>query len=61
MLIIVSEMAVGLLIDTLTDIILGVLTNIGVYIMVEVNVNVFVSVITAFEFAMSDPFGEFRC
>ena len=61
MVIIVSGMAVGLLIDTLTDIILGVLTNTGVDIMVDVNVNVFVSVITAFEFATPDPCEEFRC
>ena len=59
--IIVFDMAVGLLIDTLSDIILGVLTNIAVGVLVGVNVNVFVSVIIAFECAMSDPLEEFRC
>ena len=54
-------MAVGLLMNTLSDIILGVLTNIAVGVLVGVNVNVFVSVIIAFECAMPAPLEEFRC
>ena len=49
MLIVVSNVAVGLLMDELTDIILDVRTNIGVNVLI-VNVNAFVIMTTAFEF-----------
>ena len=52
------DMWADVLIDTLTDTILGSLTNIGAD---DANVNVFAGVMTSFEFAMPDPFEEFRC
>ena len=56
MLIIVSDAAVDLLMDVLAGIILGVRTEIGVGVLVmDVNVNVFSGVMTAFEFTMSLP------
>ena len=62
-LIVVCNAAVGLLMDALTDIRLGLLTNnIGVDVLVDVNVNVSAGVMTAFEFAMPGrPLEEFRC
>ena len=60
-LIIVSDMAVDLLTDVLGDIIRGVLTNIDADVLVvDLNANVFAGVMTAFEFATSGPFEEFR-
>ena len=50
-----SAVADDLLMDLLTDKILGVLTKICVDVLLEVDVNVFAGVMTAFEFAMSDP------
>ena len=47
--------------DELTDTILGVLTNIAVDVLVDVIVKTFASVMPTFNFAMPDPFGEFRC
>ena len=47
MLIIVSNVAVDLLMDALTDIIRGVLTNI--------DIDMFAKVIAAFDFAMPGP------
>ena len=61
MLIIAFGVAVDLLVDALTDIRLGILTNIGVGVLMDVNVNAFAGVMDAFEFAMPDPFEEFRC
>ena len=56
MLIIVSDTAVDLLMAALADIILGVRTEIGVGVsVVDVNVNVFSGVMTAFEFTMPLP------
>ena len=62
-LIVVSNVAVDLLMDALTGIILGLLANnIGVDVLVEVNVNAFAGVITAFDFPMPGrPLEEFRC
>ena len=59
---IVSGMAVDLLMDALTEI-FGVLTNIdiGVNVLVDVNVNVFAGVMTGFEFVMPGPWEKFRC
>ena len=56
-------MAVDLLTDALTDIRLGLLTNnIGVDVLVDVNVNAFAGVMTAFEFPMPGrPSEDFRC
>ena len=56
-LIIVSNVAVDLLMDAFTAIIRGVLNNIDV----DVLVNVFGDVMTAFEFVISDPLKEFCC
>ena len=61
MLIIVPNMAIDLLMDTLTEIICGVMTSISVDVLVDVNVNAFAGVMTAFECAMSGPLEEFRC
>ena len=48
--------------DTLTDIKRGGLTNIDVNaLVVDVNVNVFADVMTAFEFVMSDPSERLLC
>ena len=56
-LITVSDVAVDLLTDALTRMMLGALTNIGV----GVNVNGFVVVMTSFEFALPRPLEEFSC
>ena len=60
-LMIVSDVAVGLLMDGLRGILRAVLTNIGVDVLVDVNVNASAGVMTAFEFAMPCPFKDFRC
>ena len=52
-LIIVSAVAVDLLMDALTDI--------GVDVLVGVNVNVFAGAMAAFEFVMPLPLEEFCC
>ena len=54
-LIVVSNVGVGLLMDGLTDVILGVLTKIDVDVLVVANVNVFVGVMIVFEFVMPGP------
>ena len=46
------------MIDALTDIILGSLTNIGAD---DANVNAFADIMTAFDFAKPDPLEKFRC
>ena len=61
MLIIVSGVAIGSLMDALAALILGVLTDIGVDVLVDVNVNVFAGVMTAFEFVIPGPLEKFRC
>ena len=53
--IVVSNVAVDLLMDVLTDAILGVLANIEIDVLVDGNANVFVDVMTIFEFAMPGP------
>ena len=55
--IIVSNLAVGLSMDALT----GFLADIDVDVLVGVYVNVFAGVKTAFEFSMSGPLEDFRC
>ena len=59
--IIVFNVAVELLMNAVTDIIRGVLSNIDVDVLVGANVNIFAVSMTAFEFVMSDPLEEFRC
>ena len=54
-------MAIDLLMDALVGIINGVLTDIGVGVLVNENVNVIAGLMTAFEFVTSVPFEEFRC
>ena len=61
MVIIVSNVAVELLMNAVTDIMRGVLSNIDVDVLGDVNVNIFAVSMTAFEFVMSDPLEEFRC
>ena len=62
MLIIISNVAVDLFMDVVTDIMRGVLTNIGVVgMLVDVNVNVFAGVITDLAFAMPGPLEDFIC
>ena len=58
---IMSDVTVNLLIDALADIILRVLTNSDVGVLVDVNINVFAGVMTAFEFAMPGPLEELCC
>ena len=48
-------MLIDLLIDALTVIIFGVLSGIGVDVLADVNVNMFVVSMTAFEFVMPGP------
>ena len=55
-LIIVSDVAVGLFMGTLDDIILGVLSSIDVNVLADV----FAGVITLFDFDVSAPLEEFR-
>ena len=59
--IIVSNVAVELLMNAVTDIMRGVLSNMDVDMLVDVNVNIFAVSMAAFEFVMSDPLEEFRC
>ena len=55
--VIVSNAAVDLFMDAVTDIIRGFLISIGVVdMLVDVNLNMFVR-----EFAILDPLEEFRC
>ena len=54
MLITVSDVAVGLLMDALTDMIRGVPTNIGVGVLMGVNLNLFAVVIAVFKVVISD-------
>ena len=51
----------NMFIDTPTGIILGVLTNIDVDVLVDVDRNAFAGVMTAFDFAMPGPLDEFLC
>ena len=60
-LIIESGVAVDLLMDAFTVVILGVPVNVGVNMSVGVNLNVFADVMKAFGFVMPDPSEEFRC
>ena len=57
----VSEVAVDLLTDAFTGMIFGVLTRIGVEVLVEMNVNVFAGVMTALECVMPSPLEECCC
>ena len=59
--IIVSNMAVALLMDALRSIIHGVLINIGVDMLVEVNAFFFAGLMIAFEFIMPERLEDFRC
>ena len=52
-------MAVDLLMDASTVIKCGARNNIGIVILVDMNINFFTGVMTAFEFAI--PPDEFRC
>ena len=54
MLITVSDVAVGLLMDALTDMIRGVPTNIDVGVLMGVNLNLFAVVIAVFKVVISD-------
>ena len=59
---VMSDVAVDLLTDVLTDIIrLALANNIVVEILVDVNINVFGGVMTAFEFIMPGPLEAFCC
>ena len=58
-LIIVSNVAVDLWVDSLTDIIHGVLTNVAVDVLMDANIKVFVDVMTAFEVSIPGPLEEF--
>ena len=59
--IVVSNVAVELLMNAVTDMMRGVLSNIDVDVLVDVNVNRFPVSMNAFEFVMPDPLEEFRC
>ena len=60
-LVIVSNVTVDLLMDALTGIIRrGVRTD-DVGVLVDLNVNVLPHAMTAFEFAVPEPFEGFRC
>ena len=61
MVVIVSNVAVDLLMDSLPPIIRDVLTNIDVDVLVNVNIDVFVGLTDAFEFAILGPLEYFRC
>ena len=60
-LIIVSDVGVDLLIAALTDISRVMLTDIGIGVLVGMNVNVFADVMAAFEFDVPGPSKEFCC
>ena len=55
-----SGVAADILMDALTDMILGVLPAIGVDVLMDVNVNAFAGAITM-EFVMSAPLEVFNC
>ena len=50
-----------MLIHALTDVTIGVLPDIGVGGLADVNVGIFAVVMTALEFMMPTPLGEFSC
>ena len=54
-------MAVDFLVDALTALMCGVLTNTDGGVFADVNVNVLAGVMTTFDFAMSGPLEGFRC
>ena len=57
-----SDVAVNIFVDaSLISAITGVMTDIGVRVLVDVNTNVLAGVITALEFAISELFNEFSC
>jgi hypothetical protein len=60
-LIIVFNVAVDSLLDTFAVITRGVLTNIGLSGLTDVNVNVFEDVMAAFDFSIAGPLEGFRC
>ena len=59
--IIVSNMAAGLLMDALRSIIRGVMINIDGDMLVEVNAKVFAGLMITFEFIMPERLEEFCC
>ena len=59
--VIVSNVAVDLLMDSLPPTIRDVLTNIDVGVLVNVNIDVFVGLTDAFEFAILGSLEYFRC
>ena len=59
--IVLSNMAVDFLVDALTALLCGVLTNIDVGVFVDVNTNVFAGVTAAAEFAVLGPLEELWC
>ena len=50
-----------MVVDALTALMCGVLTNIDVGAFVDVNVNVLAGVMTTFEFVIPGPLEELRC
>ena len=52
----------GLFVDALLiRVVIGVLSGVGVDVLVDVNTNVLAGVMTALGFAISEPFKEFGC
>ena len=56
-----SGLVVDTLIDALSDMIIGFAAGIGVEVLAGAIGNVFTSLMTALEFALLKPLGEFSC
>ena len=54
-------MVVGASTGTVTDVIMFFLSDIGVEVLTDANVNVFAFLMTVLEFAAPTPFREFIC
>ena len=51
----------GMVVGAVTDAMMDFVSDIGVEVLADANVNVFASLMTALEFAVPKPLGGFRC
>ena len=58
---VLSDMVVGALTGVMPDSITGFVSSIGVEVLADANVNDFASLVTAWDFGLPKPLGEFSC
>ena len=58
---VLSDMVVGAFTGEVADVIMGFVSSIGVEVLADANVNIFASLVTALEFGLPKPLGEFSC